>query len=79
MNTTPLEYPELWGLERSDKPGHMVIPLDHNRHEDQGALVYFSRDAAEEAAKHQLYQYDVECRPRRIVTTNKDHHHDQTV
>lgn len=79
MNDAPLEYPELWGLERAGKPGHMVIPLDHNRHEDQGALVYFSRDAAEEAAKYQLWHYDVDCTPRRIVTPSQDHHHDQTL
>lgn len=64
----PLEFEELWALEIDDKPGQLVCPIDGNSHEDQGALVYFSRDAAYDAASHQLKYYDVECRPRRIVT-----------
>lgn len=48
--------PELWALVHGDSE-NFVIPFDCNEHEDEGCLVYFSKEAAEQAARHQMHLY----------------------
>jgi hypothetical protein len=46
--------------------GHPVLPVDTNEHDDQGLLVYLSREAAESAAEHQAELYDLDCMAQRL-------------
>lgn len=62
---------ELWTIvDEFDDP---ILPVDGNDHEDQGMLVYRSKDAAKSAAKYQNGLYDLNCKPKRIFTASKEY------
>jgi hypothetical protein len=50
----------VWKNENDDSIESEIPPLDCNHHADQGMLVYFSHDAACQAAAHQDDMYENE-------------------
>ncbi len=73
---TAMTFAELYALEVMDDEGQptgkLVLPIEHNDHNDQGTIVYQSLEAAEMAAKCTYEKYDVACAPVRISTINAD-------
>ena len=49
------EHPE------NELPGYPVKPWDDNDHDDEGMLAYYSREAAEAAARFQLDNWEIHC------------------
>jgi hypothetical protein len=65
----------LWTIVHTDRlsprKGKPVIPFDCNPgSSDEGMLVYRSKDAAANAARHQRDTYGLACRPRRLTETD---------
>lgn len=57
---------KLWTIVAQDT-GSVVPPIDCNPdHGDQGCMVYFSREAATKAARHQERLYDIPCEACRM-------------
>lgn len=71
-----MTFDELYALEVMDDEGNptgkLVLPIEHNDHNDQGTIVYQSLAAADMAAKCTYEKYDVPCKPLRIFTRNAD-------
>lgn len=60
-----MELSDLWTIVLR-RDGSPVVPFDANEHEDQGMLVYLTREAAEVAAEHQADLYEIDCEARRL-------------